>query len=175
MAIPENRPQSLPTLSLSQSCPTGKTFPSPAPVSPLSTFPIPGPTRWTHSRASISSGPGTRGPLGARWGPWHQWSRKQLWLLCRSWGKQMRERRTLQLPCLALVVNTHKIALGPPLSCRSSPTSGLPSAASIFSLFSLPQSPWPWPLHTRPRRPFLQNTQCSSIGPALPSPTCYVL
>lgn len=32
----------------------------------------------------------------------------------------------------------------PPLSCRISPTSGLPSAASILSLFSLPQSPWPW-------------------------------
>lgn len=143
MATPENRPHSLPTLPLSQSCPTGKIPPSPAPFSPLSTFPVLGPTRWTHSHASISSGPGTRGPLGARWGPQHQWSQKQL-LLCRSWGKQIRERRTLQLPCLALLVTIHTIALGPPLSGRSSPTSGLPSTASILSLFSLPQSPWPW-------------------------------
>lgn len=148
MATPENRPQNLPTLSLSQSCPTGKTPLSPAPVPPHSTFPIPGPTRWTHSRASISSGPGTRGPLGARGGPRHQWSRKQLWLLERRWGKQIRVRRTLQLPCLALVVTIHKIALGPPLSCRSSPTSGLPSAASVLRLFSLPSLPGHCPFTT---------------------------
>lgn len=65
-------------------------------------------------------------------------------------------------------------ALGPPHSCRSSPTSGLQPPASILSLSLLPQSPGHGPFTPviifRPRRPFLQNPQYSSTGPALSHP-----